>query len=131
MQLQLLYYLRRHLDVRHSYRLNIDLLTLVCSNSPEEDNPLKWTKGSPEETAKYEWNSKQVTWHFCQTCGAILIWKGFGCIGVNARCLDEFAKLDLKTIKLDTFDGANQIPGDPPAKLQRAGKHTNSMRHFL
>ena len=101
---------------------------MICRRSSEADKPFRWTKGSLEETKKYEWNSKKVAWHFCSTCGVVLLWEGMGSIGLNVRCLDEFAQLDLKTIKLDKYDGANLIPGDSPAKLQKAGEHTNSMR---
>lgn len=54
-------------------------------------------------------------------CGVILLWNGFGKIGINARCLDDVTEADFEKVKMIKFDGATQVPGDSPAKQQKAG----------
>lgn len=88
------------------------------SYGKEAKNPFKWTKGSFDETAKYIWNTKQATYHFCPTCSILILWNGLGgIVGVNIRCFDDFSKIDLDNFKMVKANGAKDVPGEAPAKV--------------
>ena len=99
--------------------LELNGICVLIRYGKQADNPLEWTKGSLDETAKYEWNGKQITWHFCPKCGVLLLWSGLGVFAVNARCFDEFSQVDLSQIEFNKLNGAKDLPGEPPSKQQR------------
>ena len=53
-----------------------------------------------------------VTWHFCPDCSALLFYNTRGMMGVNSRCFDDFAAVDLSKITINKTDGATRMPGD-------------------
>ena len=86
----------------------------------EAKKPFKWTKGSFDETAKYKWNTKQATWHFCPKCSSFLLGTApGGVLVVNVRTFDDFKKFDWEKIKIKEVDGAKLVPGVPPAKQKQ------------
>lgn len=93
----------------------------ICRTSKDTDSRLSWTRGSLEGTSKYVWNSKQVVWHFCSICGAIICWTGLGSIGMNVRCLDDIPQFVPESTNVKNFNGATQMPGESPAKLLASG----------
>ena len=82
-------------------------------------NLFHWTKGSFEETTSYNWNLKEITWHFCPDCGSLLLWSLGRDVGVNARCFDEFAQVSLDKIATRRDNGKDDIPGLPPSKRSK------------
>lgn len=53
-----------------------------------------------------------VAWHFCSECSTMMFWNGPGVMGVNARCFDDFAQVDLSKIKLLKSNGAGWNPSN-------------------
>lgn len=75
--------------------------------------PDKFRLETPREAlATYKWNTGNIAWHHCQTCGCTPFAEGKGPNGpmveVNLRCADG---IDLDALEITQFDGAHKLPG--------------------
>lgn len=75
--------------------------------------PDKFTlETSRDALSTYRWNTGNIGFHFCKTCGCAPFAEGQGPNGpmveINLRCADG---IDPDSLKITKFDGAHQMPG--------------------
>ena len=67
---------------------------------------------SRDAVSTYRWNTGNIGFHFCATCGCAPFAEGVGPNGpmveINLRCADD---IDLDSLTIETFDGAHKVPG--------------------
>jgi hypothetical protein len=83
--------------------------------------PDKFTfRGSEDDFASYRWNTGNVRFEFCKTCGCAPFAHGTGPQGpmveINLRCVDD---IEVDGLEITFFDGAHKLPG-PEQRAQPA-----------
>lgn len=76
-------------------------------------SPDKFTlETSRDAILTYRWNTRNIGWHFCKTCGCAPFAEGQGPNGpmveINLRCAEG---IDLDSLEIEKFDGAHKMPG--------------------
>ena len=85
--------------------------------------PDKFTiHGSEDDMAVYQWNTGNIRYETCKTCGCAPFAHGQGPNGpmveINLRCADG---VDPDALEITHFDGAHKIPGPGEPRPQPAG----------
>ena len=84
--------------------------------------PDKFTfKGSEDDIAAYRWNTGNIAFEFCKTCGCAPFAHGKGPQGpmveINLRCAEG---IDLDSLEINPFDGAHKLPGPKEREAAQA-----------
>ena len=68
--------------------------------------------GSEDDVLTYQWNTGNIRYAFCSTCGSGPFARGKGPNGpmveINLRCVEA---VDPANLEITFFDGANKLPG--------------------
>ena len=69
-------------------------------------------RGRGVDVAGYKWNTQNISFEFCSTCGCAPFAHGTGPNGpmveINLRCAED---IDLDSLRITAFDGAHKLPG--------------------
>lgn len=79
-------------------------------------------EGDEGDVLTYQWNTGNIRYAFCRTCGCAPFARGMGPKGpmveINLRCVEA---VDPDRLEITPFDGAHKIPGPAEREGAKAG----------